>query len=31
MIEKEKAGHRSWSQVSKGEVSGGQMAHGLLN
>lgn len=31
MLEEEKAGHRSCSQVSEGEVSGGQMAHGLLN
>lgn len=30
MLEEEKAGHRSWSQVSEGEASGGQMAHGLL-
>ena len=31
MLEEEKEGHSSWNQVGKGDVSGGQIAQGLLN
>lgn len=31
MLEKEKEGHSSWSQVGKGDISRGQIAQGLLN